>query len=130
MPMCAAAEPSCQAGFSLVEVLCALAIAAAAIAVLSAGTTAALRSTRALDMHLGARIVLQSILTDELAAAATAPDLREGDSGPYRWRLDIAPTRDGTDAALPPPFRMYRLTASVRWGEGGSVSASVLKLAR
>ena len=130
MPMYAAAEPSRQAGFSLVEVLCALAIAAAAITVLTGGVTTALKSARALDMHLGARIVLQSILADELAAAATAPDRREGDSGPYRWRLDIALTRDGTAAALPPPFRMYRLTASVAWGEGGSVSASVLKLAR
>ena len=128
--MCAAAEGSRQAGFSLVEVLCALAIAAAAIAVLSAGATAALRSARALDMHLGARIVLQSILADELAAATTAPDVREGDSGPYRWRLDIAVTRDGVNAPLPQPFRMYRLTAAVGWGEGGSVSASVLKLAR
>lgn len=107
-----------------------MAIAAAAIAVLSSGVTAALRSARALDMHLGARIVLQSILKDELAAASTDADVREGDSGPYRWRLAIAPTQDGTEGVLPPPFRMYRLSASVAWGEGASVSASVLKLAR
>jgi prepilin-type N-terminal cleavage/methylation domain-containing protein len=128
--MCAAAERSRQAGFSIVEVLCAMAIAAAAIVVLSDGATGALRSAHAQDMHLGARIILQSILEDELAATGTAPAVREGDSGYYRWRLAIVPTREGTEGTLPPSFRMYRLTASVSWGEGSSASASVLKLAR
>jgi general secretion pathway protein I len=130
MPMCAAAEHPRQAGFSLVEVLCALAIAAASIVVLSSGATGALKSARALDMHLGARIVLQSILEDELAAGDTAPAERQGDSGPYRWQLSIVPAAAGAAARLPPSLRMYRLTATVAWGAGGSMSASVLKLAR
>lgn len=128
--MCAAAEPSRQAGFSLVEVLCAVAIAAAAIVVLSEGATSSLRSARNIERHLGARIILQSILEDELAAGQTAQAVRQGDSGPYRWQLDIAPTAASAAEKLPPPYRMYRLTASVSWGEGGFASASVLKLAR
>ena len=128
--MCAVAEPARQAGFSLVEVLCALAIAATSIVVLTGGVTGSLRSARALDMHLGARLILQSILEDELAAGETAPALREGESGPYRWRLAIAPTLEGVAEKLPPSHRMYRLTASVSWGRGGTTSASVLKLAR
>ncbi len=128
--MCAVAEPSRQAGFSLVEVLCALAIAAASVVVLTGGVTGSLKSARALDMHLGARVILQSILEDELAAGETAPAVREGESGPYRWRLAIAPTGEGVAAELPPSHRMYRLTASVSWGRGGSTSATVLKFAR
>ena len=127
--MCAVADRSREAGFSLVEVLCAMAIAAASIVVLSNGATGSLRSAHALDMHLGARVILQSILEDELAAAGTAPGERRGESGPYRWALDIARTADGA-GRLPPPHRMYRLTASVSWGKGSSTSASVLKLAR
>ena len=128
--MCAAADQARQQGFSLVEVLCALAIAAASVVVLTSGVSGSLRSARALDMHLGARIILQSILEDELAAGETAPAVREGESGPYRWRLAIAPTGEGAAAKLPPSHRMFRLTASVSWGRGGSASASVLKLAR
>lgn len=109
------------------EVLCALAIAASAIVVLSNGTTSALRGARSLDMHVGAQIILRSIIEDELAAADTAPATREGDSGPYRWKLLIAPEPQGK---LPPAYRMYRLTASVAWDKGGLASASVLKLAR
>jgi prepilin-type N-terminal cleavage/methylation domain-containing protein len=130
MPMCAAADQTRQSGFSLVEVLCALAIAATSIVVLTGGVTGSLRSARALDVHLGARIILQSILSDELAAGSTAPGVREGDSGPYRWRLTIVPTREGAAAKLQPPHRMFRLTASVSWGRGGTASASVLKLAQ
>ena len=128
--MCAAAEPSREAGYSLVEVLCALAIAATSLVVLTGGVTGSLRSARALDMHLGARIILQSILQDELAAGDTAPAVREGESGPYRWRLAIAPTAEGAAARLPPSHRMYRLTATVSWARGGSAAASVVKLAR
>lgn len=117
-----------QAGFSLVEVLCAVAVAASAIAVLTNGVGGTLKGARALDQHLGARIILQSILEDELAAGDTAPAQREGESGPFRWRLDIAPV--AAPAKLPQDFRMYRLTATVNWGRGGEMSGSALKLGR
>jgi prepilin-type N-terminal cleavage/methylation domain-containing protein len=130
MPMCTAADRGRERGFSLVEVLCALAIAASAIFVLTGGTTGSLTSARALDMHLGARAILKSILGDELSATDTRPDEREGESGPYRWRLAIVPEARGPVAGLPPEYRLYRLTATVDWGRGASVSASVLKLGR
>lgn len=117
-----------QAGFSLVEALCAVAIAASAIAVLTGGVGGALKGTRSLDQHLGARIILQSILEDELAAAGTSPAQRQGQSGPYRWRLAIAPA--GFDGKLPQTYRLYRLTATVGWGEGGEVTGTALKLAK
>lgn len=119
---------SSQQGFSLVEVLCAVAIAASAVAVLTAGTGGALKGASVLDQHLGARIILQTILDDELAAGETAPANRQGDSGPYRWRLDIVPEPAG--APLPEGYRMYRLTAAVGWGRGGQITAMALKLAR
>jgi prepilin-type N-terminal cleavage/methylation domain-containing protein len=128
MPMCDAADRPREAGFSLIEVLCALAIAMAAITVLSQGATGSLKAAHSLDMHQGARIILRSILVDELVATNTAPATRQGESGPYRWRLDIAPANAGR--RLPPAFRMYRLTASVTWGQGGQSTASLLKLAR
>lgn len=117
-----------NAGFSLVEVLCALAVAASAIAVLTGGLGSALKGARSLDQRLGARIILQSILEDELAASTTAAARRDGESGPYRWQLDI--TLVEPPAKLPPPFRMYRLNASVNWGRGGEVSATAWKLSR
>lgn len=117
-----------QKGFSLVEVLCAVAVAASAIAVLTSGVNGSLKGANTLDQHLGARLILQSILEDELAAGQTAPAQREGESGPYRWRLNIEPV--AAPGKLPQAYRMYRLTASVGWGRGGEVSGTALKLGR
>lgn len=115
-------------GFSLVEVLCAVAVAASAIAVLTSGVGGSIKGANKLDQHLGARLILQSILDDELAAGQTAPAQRSGESGPYRWRLDISPV--AAPEELPPNYRMYRLTASVGWGKGGEVTGTALKLGR
>jgi len=128
--MCAAVRARSEAGFSLVEVLCALAIAASAVVVLSGGATDALKAALALEMRQGARVVLQSILSDELAAESTEPAVREGDSGPYRWRLEIRREAAAFAEALPSSVRMYRLTAIVIWGSGGTASATALKLSR
>jgi len=117
-----------EKGFSLVEVLCAVAVAASAIAVLTEGVDGSLRGAAKLDQHLGARIILQSIIEDELAAAETSAEQREGDSGPYHWRLDITPV--AAPARLPQPWRMYRLTGSVSWGRGGEVSGTALKVGK
>ena len=117
-----------QRGFSLVEVLCALAVAASAIAVLTGGVGGAIKGANKLDQHLGARMVLQTILEDELAAGETAPAQREGDTGPYRWQLNIEPV--AAPGKLPDSYRMYRLTATVGWGAGGQVTGTALKLAR
>jgi prepilin-type N-terminal cleavage/methylation domain-containing protein len=130
MPMCSAAEHPREKGFSLVEVLCALAIAAMAVVMLTNGALGSLRSARQIDMHFGARIMLQSILEDELAQAGTGSESRSGEAGSYRWRLDIAPEQVDLPHAVPMGTRIYRLTASVYWERGGRVSASVLKFSR
>lgn len=119
-----------QAGFSLVEVLCALAIAAAAIVVLMRGASQSLTSVTAIDMHMGARILLKSLIEDELSAATAGAERREGDSGPYHWTLAIEATDPPGNVSLPGSYHMYRLTASAAWGKGGQMTASALKLAR
>jgi len=128
MPKHSETRSETQKGFSLVEVLCAVAVAASAIAVLTSGVGGAIRGANKLDQHLGARLILQSILEDELAAGETAPAQRAGESGPYRWRLDITPV--AAPAELPSPYRMYRLTASVGWGKGGEITGEALKVGR
>ena len=121
-------EATRESGFSLVEALCAVAIAASAIVVLTNGISGSLKGAQALDKHLGARILVQTILEDELASDATAPAVREGESAGYRWRLDIVPAAvvDG----LPETYVTYRLTATATWEPGGRLSAEALKLGK
>lgn len=119
-----------ESGFSLVEVLCALAIAAAAIVVLMRGASQSLTSVTALDMRMGARALVQSLIEDELSAATVGTEQREGNSGPYRWRLAIETAEAPGGQALPQGYRMYRVTASAGWERGGQMTASALKLSR
>lgn len=119
-----------EAGFSLVEVLVALAIAAIATVVLMRGASQSLNSVSAIDMRMGARMLVKSLIEDELSAATAAPEQREGDSGPYRWTLSIEDAGAPAGTVLPQGYQMYRLTASAYWGQGGRMTVSALKLGR
>ena len=119
-----------ESGFSLVEVLCALAIAAAAIVVLMRGASQSLISVTALDMRMGARTLVTSLIEDELSAATVGTEQRQGNSGPYRWTLAIEAADAPGGQVLPQGYRMYRVTASAGWEKGGQMTASALKLSR
>lgn len=128
--MSSAADRSRERGFLLVEVLCALIIAVLAVVMLTNGTLGSLRGARQIDKHLGARVMLQSILEDELSTGETLTGKRSGEAGPYRWRLEITPEAVDLPRRLPASHRLYRLSAVVSWGRGSLVSASVLKFSR
>ncbi|MFN0193368.1 MAG: prepilin-type N-terminal cleavage/methylation domain-containing protein [Aestuariivirga sp.] len=111
-------------GFSMVEVLCAMTIAAMALVVLLRGTQQSQSAASYLDSHLGARIIANTILQDEMAARGSDTSPREGDSGVYRWRLRVEPA---SVAGLRPGARLNRVTVTVTWPKG-SLSLDTLKL--
>jgi type II secretion system protein I len=111
-------------GFSLVEVLCAMTIAAMALVVLLRGTQQSQSAASYLDSHLGARIIANTILQDEMAARGTDVSPREGDSGIYRWRLRVEPASVG---GLRAGVKLNRVTVTVSWPKG-SLSLDTLKL--
>jgi hypothetical protein len=107
----------------MVEVLCAMTIAAMALVLLLRGTQQSQHASAYLDQHLGARIIANTILQDELAARSADISPREGDSGIYRWRLTVAPA--GV-AGLGAGARLDRVTVTVTWPKG-SLSLDTLK---
>ncbi len=117
-------------GFSLVEVICAMAVAAMAIVALMRGMQSSQSATIYLDAHLGARIIAQSILEDERQASGTAPGERSGDSGPFRWRLRIDPAAVDVVPKPASGFQLYRLSVEVRWEPRGSFTVDTLKVAK
>ncbi|MCB1379283.1 MAG: prepilin-type N-terminal cleavage/methylation domain-containing protein [Alphaproteobacteria bacterium] len=119
-----------RAGFSLVEVLCALAIAAMAMVTLMRGMGTSQLAASRMDNYLGARIIAQAIIEDELSAAETTADQREGKSGPYDWRFVIAPTTVNGLTGLPSEYTLYRLSAEVTWSPRGRFALEALKLVK
>lgn len=123
-------ERKTQAGFSLIEVICALAISAIALVALYRGLGNAQFVTNAMESHVAARIIAQSILDDEYHATNTAAGTRQGDSGIYQWQLTIEPARLPATDKLPNAFRLYRLTVEVSWPPRGRFQLDTLKLGR
>ncbi len=119
-----------QRGFSLVEVLCAMTIAALALVVLFRGLGQSQTAALYMEQHLGARLLAQTILEDERIAATTEVGRRQGDSGNFSWQLEIAPTTIDGVGDLPSSHRLYRLVAEVAWSPRGKVRLETLKLGR
>lgn len=125
-----ASEHISEAGFSLVEVLCALVITATAMVVLLRGLGGSQLTALYLDSHLGARLLAQTILEDERLSDLTEPGTRSGESGIYQWQLVIAPAAIAGLAAQGTGYRPYRLTVDIRWQPRGRLQLDTLKLGR
>lgn len=107
----------------MVEVLCAMTIAAVALVALLRGTQQSQTAASYLDQHLGARIIANTILQDEMAARGTDTSPREGDSGNYRWRLKVEPA---SVTGLRAGAKLNRVTVTVTW-QRGTLSLDTLK---
>jgi prepilin-type N-terminal cleavage/methylation domain-containing protein len=125
-----AAEPKCEAGFSLIEVLTALVIAAIALVALLRGLGSSQVSSVYLESHLGARVLARSILEDERQAPDTKAGRRTGDSGQYRWTFDVTPTQVGGIGKLQNGYKIYRLNVEIVWNPRGRLVLDTLKLGK
>ena len=115
-----------QRGFTLVEVMCAIAIAAMAMVFLLRGVTSSGSAAGTMEDHLGARILARSLIDIERGSEKPELGSRDGESGRYRWRLEIV-----TDALKAPRgYRFYRITAQVGWGERGHLQIDTVRLAK
>ena len=125
------ADDECaDAGFSLVEVLAALVIAAMALVVLMRGLGSSQLSAIYLESQLGARLLAQSLIEDERQAADTRPDRRSGTTGQYSWQLVIQPTQIAGLGQMEKGFRFYRLSAEVTWQPRGRLILDTLKVGK
>lgn len=118
-----------EQGFSLVEVLAAVAIMAVALVTLYRGAGGAQRAAQYMEAHLGARLVAESLIEDARQSPITGPDTRKGESGLYQWQLVIAPV-DMPGIGKMQGGRFYHLQAQIAWGRGGSFTLDALKLGR
>ena len=108
--------PDREAGFSLIEVLLALAIAG-----LMLGATAGVFRNGLLGHESASDASTAVALAEEkLAEAGVTAALRPGDSagafGRFRWHLTIAEYAD--QEAPPADLHLYRAAARVEWSDG------------
>lgn len=119
-----------ERGFTLIEVLIALAILGVALPVLLAAFGNTLRHMREAE----ARLIAASLAQSLLAGAGTEAPLRLGSSdgeadGGYRWRLLVAPYEE-PGAASAWSIVPYRVTAEVSWGRPDAMRSLKLETLR
>lgn len=115
-------------GFTLLETLVALTILSLSVSVLFAIFATSIQRAREDGAEMGARVLAQGLLA--AAQAHSSFDGSAGDSGKYRWRVQVDPEEPATNAAP----HLARVTAIVHWKSAGydksmSLGAEVFKAA-
>jgi general secretion pathway protein I len=119
------------AGFTLIEVLVALAVVAVSLAAIGALMAATVRGSRSIDQHL-------ALVETARAVEAGLPDRGDlavgslsGDMGGYRWRVDVAPCIAGfVDARLPSPWVPQTVVITVQSPAGPVLRVDTVRLRR
>ncbi|MCC7346777.1 MAG: prepilin-type N-terminal cleavage/methylation domain-containing protein [Variibacter sp.] len=108
-------------GFTLLEVLVALALVAAALAALGALFATSARATRAIDQRLALEQTARSVLAGLPARGELVPGSITGERLGYRWRLDVQPlASQAGDGRRPPPWQPQAIVLRIE-APGGQV---------
>lgn len=126
-----------QRGYTLLEVIVAFALLAAALTLLLGSLSGAARQVRWSADAGRAALYAQSLMDQVGVGQPLRPGQRSGEfeNGRYRWTLGVAPWRD---AQLPPSnqpvdpnaLRLFEVQLAVEWGEGGAGRRLLLRTLR
>ena len=120
-----------SAGFTLVEVLVALAVMASSLAAIGSLMNATLRSGVHLERHLAEIETTQQII----AGLPGRDELRDGSSSGemvgHVWRLDVTPYRTNLVApGSPADWTPEKIALTVRSPDGALLSVDMIRLVR
>jgi general secretion pathway protein I len=123
-------QSSQSRGFTLIEALAAIVILALALSALLSAHDTGLRGASAIDDHLQARLLAQSLLAQRsLDRVAQAPP-SQGRSGRFAWSVSIVPYAGagGTLHQQPGNWMLHELTVTVAWPPRRQIQLSTLRL--
>jgi general secretion pathway protein I len=107
-----------EAGFTLVEVIVALAMLSIGLGVLLSAISNSLQRTTTAEQTSMASSLAQSLLEDVGVNVAVTPGEREGlEAGDLHWRLTIVPYGDDRQREKS-PIGLYRVVTEIDWQQG------------
>ena len=120
------------AGFTLLEVLIALAVVAVSLTAIGSLMAATVRSTQSLDQHLGLVETARAIETglpgrDDLTIGKSI----SGEMSGYRWRVEVLPFQANfIDPRVPAPWLPQAVSITVQSPAGQILRINTVRLAK
>lgn len=118
-------QPAGAHGFTLIEALAAIVILALALGALLSAHDTGLRGATAIDDHLQARLLAQSLLA-QWSVDRTAQPPSHGRHGRFAWTVSASP--HGGAGAPAQQWMLHELTVTVTWPPRRQVQLSTLRL--
>ena len=120
-----------SAGFTLIEVLVALAVIAASLSAIGTLVAVSMRGAQSIGQRLAFRETLRALVT-------SLPDRRDLDAGTatgvaagFRWRLEIVPfVATFVDPQAPTPWQPEAVVITVRSPSGQQLQINTIRLRR
>ena len=119
-----------EAGFTLVEVVVALAMLSIGLTLVFGLISSGLGRTGSAERMAEAGSLAQSLLAEVGTKLAIKPEERDGlyPNG-YRWHVKMVPYGDGTERDEA-PVGLYTISTEVEWGEGAEKRSYALTTLR
>jgi general secretion pathway protein I len=125
------ARPSSSSGFTLIEVLVALAVVAAAIGAIGALVAVSIRGTLSIERRVAFRETLRTIVTSLPDRRDLAAGSASGSTGGYAWRMEIAPyVASFVDPRVATPWEPENVVITVRSPTGQLLRINTVRLRR
>jgi len=117
-----------EAGFTLVEVIVALAILAAGLSVMLSMISGGVLRASTAERMVAAGSLTQSLVAEVGTMYPITADVRAGElADGYRWHLRMQPYGNGGDGTT---VQLYEISADVQWEEGDETRSFQLKTLR
>jgi general secretion pathway protein I len=124
-----ARPPRGSAGFTLIEVLVAIAVLAVVLGAIGSVIGNTVRTIRSVDRRLPLLETAQSLIASLPTRDALQPGTQSGTSGEFRWRIDaVLLNRNVPDDAKAAKWMPLAITVRVQGSEGPPVRLDTVRL--
>ncbi len=125
------AKPGSRAdrGFTLIEVVVALAVVATTLAAIGAVIATTTKSARGIEERLALSGIAETLLNGMAARGALRPGRSVGEIRDRRWWIDVSPLpSEATDADASPDWQPFAVNIRVEAPAGQSIELTTVRM--